>query len=456
MARLMRWATDAGGRWQLDMESPVTMEGTARPVPLDPPSLLGLSRGPRITRTKQLDFMHRFMSAPLVPSFCAADGGFFMHHAHLKHLTDKLSATILDQFDMQKLLSSIKESVSKGKGEASWSEFISSRVRDIMTIGAATELQISSSMTLLVEAFNINREQGRGKAIFQHKFAKHSLTMEAACPSLFVDKMGSYWDVPLLLGFDLASIGSGSGLSYHLCLHHLKGDPKPLHSEENNRDVPVSVPASLFPGTCAKVAISFKRNFDLWREKEGKVKMVQPYDVLLSDPHVSASCTFGGVASGSIHDSSSEFYTEKNKHAFLGDLFGSLSLTAQHGNFQRLFFDLTRLSTRLDFNSGSAFFKGATQLGKDLYHSQPLDLAAVHAVCPDVIVSLQQQIVGPFSFRMDSKITIDPRNKNQIARIDESVLAIDWALQVLGSAKATAWYSPLRKEGMVELRFFEI
>jgi hypothetical protein len=95
MARLMRWATDAGGWWQLDMESPVTMEGRAIPVPLGPPSLLGLSRGPRITRTKQLDFIHRFMSSPLVPSFCAANGSFFMHHAHLMHLTEKLYANLI-------------------------------------------------------------------------------------------------------------------------------------------------------------------------------------------------------------------------------------------------------------------------------------------------------------------------------------------------------------------------
>lgn len=104
----------------------------------------------------------------------------------------------------------------------------------------------------------------------------------------------------------------------------------------------------------------------------------------------------GGVASASIRDSSSEFYTEKDKHAFMGDLFGSLSLTAQHGNFQRLFFDLTRLSMRLDFNSGSAFFKGATRLGNDLYHFRPLDLEAVHAACPEVIVSLQQQVITCF------------------------------------------------------------
>jgi hypothetical protein len=63
------------------------MEGAARPVPGDPLPL-GLSRGPRVTRPKQLDFFHRFMASPLVPTFSAADGGLSVHHAHLFHLTE--------------------------------------------------------------------------------------------------------------------------------------------------------------------------------------------------------------------------------------------------------------------------------------------------------------------------------------------------------------------------------
>lgn len=85
MLRQMRWLTDREGRWELDVESPATMEGTARPVPGDPLPL-GLSRGPRVTRTKQLDFFHRFMASPLVPSFSASRAGLSLHHAHLLHL----------------------------------------------------------------------------------------------------------------------------------------------------------------------------------------------------------------------------------------------------------------------------------------------------------------------------------------------------------------------------------
>lgn len=68
---------------------------------------------------------------------------------------------------------------------------------------------------------------------------------------------------------------------------------------------------------------------------------------------------------------------------------------------------------------------------------------------------IKMQIVGPFSFRADSKIKLDPKNKNHFARFEDTVFAIDWALKVLGSAKASFWYAPKRQEAMVELRFFE-
>ncbi|KAM0954586.1 putative protein TRIGALACTOSYLDIACYLGLYCEROL 4 [Dioscorea sansibarensis] len=88
--RRMRWAVDGGGL-DLDAETPVTMEGTARAVPGDPLPL-GISRGVRITRPKQFDFMHRFMSLPLVPSYSGdvdnGGQGFLFHHNHSLHLQE--------------------------------------------------------------------------------------------------------------------------------------------------------------------------------------------------------------------------------------------------------------------------------------------------------------------------------------------------------------------------------
>lgn len=117
---------------------------------------------------------------------------------------------------------------------------------------------------------------------------QHNLTLEAAWPGLFIDKKGTYWDVPLSLAIDLASISSCSGLSYHLCLQHNSGHPKHFGGCQADK-----VPAALLPGLCMKAAFSFKKDVEFWRKKEGKLKMVQPYDIFLSDPHVSGSGTVG-------------------------------------------------------------------------------------------------------------------------------------------------------------------
>ena len=67
------------------------------------------------------------------------------------------------------------------------------------------------------------------------------------------------------------------------------------------------------------------------------------------------------------------------------------------------------------------------------------------------------QIVGPVSLRVDSRISLGPKTScsDRIAQVDDSVFAVEYALKVLGSAKAIAWYSPKQQEFMVELRFFE-
>lgn len=75
----LRWAMD-GGFWELDVSTPVTLEGEARAVPGDPLPL-GLSRGTKLSRSKQIHFFQRFMSAPFIPSYSPATpahggGGF--------------------------------------------------------------------------------------------------------------------------------------------------------------------------------------------------------------------------------------------------------------------------------------------------------------------------------------------------------------------------------------------
>lgn len=64
------------------------------------------------------------------------------------------------------------------------------------------------------------------------------------------------------------------------------------------------------------------------------------------------------------------------------------------------------------------------------------------------------QIAGPFSIRIDSGVTVDFK-KDSYLRVNDPVFAIEYALQVLGSAKAVAWYAPKHREFMMELQFFE-
>lgn len=121
------------------------------------------------------------------------------------------------------------------------------------------------------------------------KFLNHNLTVEAVSPALFVDKSGNYWDVPFSMAIDLASLASDSGASYHLCLHHNSGSPTPFGDDHTTHEAP----ATLLPGLSLKSAFSFKQNLDIWRSKAQKLKMVQPYDMFLSTPHVSASGIIG-------------------------------------------------------------------------------------------------------------------------------------------------------------------
>lgn len=64
---------DGGGFWDLDVSTPKTLDGLACPVPGDPLPL-GLSRGTRLSRPRQLQFMHLFMNAPLLPTFSQPQG----------------------------------------------------------------------------------------------------------------------------------------------------------------------------------------------------------------------------------------------------------------------------------------------------------------------------------------------------------------------------------------------
>lgn len=242
-----------------------------------------------------------------------------------------------------------------------------------------------------------------------------------------MDKEGEYWDVPFSMAIDLASLPAESGLSYHLCLHHNSGSPKKFSSVDA---VEVPPPASLLPGLSLKSAFSYRANMDLWRGITPKLEACKPYDIFLSSPHVSVSgiigmikflrlCfrsigmllltsfdSTGSVMTAAFGENSIRTKLEKDSEGvggfslhlpsvnsgFMADALGRASLTAQYGNFQKLFFDLTRFHARLDFPHGLRFLTGATSVAQELLNSRQPSLEAFQKICPEVSVSLQQQV----------------------------------------------------------------
>ncbi|ESW10838.1 hypothetical protein PHAVU_009G242200 [Phaseolus vulgaris] len=463
--RKLRWVMDGGGFWDLDISTPQTLDGVACAVPGDPLPL-GLSRGTRLSRARQLQFMHLFMNAPLVPSY-AKTRGLSLHRLISLPFSDNWVLFLLGQFNLQRFVSSVKSSEEKPKGVSSWLKTFGRHLqqKSLYALGFSSEFQLGEDDTLLfgLDAYD-DTEKPRGKVVFHHKFPDHDLRVEAVSPGLFVDNTGNYWDVPFSTAVDLASVTTcDSSTAYHLSAHYTSGSPKQFENVHNHND---RVPPTLLPGLAFKSAFSCRKKVDIWRSEAPKLKLEQLYDVFLSNSHVSASGIIGAAATAAFGDNSARARIEDGspgyflqvsgvKSSFLADMFASVSFTAQYGNFQRPALDLTRFQARLDFPSGFKFLSAATGLTQDLLNSQKPSLEAVQAILPNATLSLQQQIVGPVSFRVDSGITVDLKNPDLPIRAQEPVFALEYALQVLGSAKAVAWYCPKRQEFMAELRFFE-
>ncbi|XP_004229046.1 protein TRIGALACTOSYLDIACYLGLYCEROL 4, chloroplastic [Solanum lycopersicum] len=462
----LRWAMDSGGFWELDLSTPITLNGQARPVPGDPLPL-GLSRGSRLSRFQQIDFFQRFMAMPFIPSF-AANRGFLLQRVLSLPIVENWSVMLLGQLNVQRFLSSLRKNKTKHLPDPSWLQSIRRNFiqKSFYALGFCSELFLTPDDTLIISLDAYGDEKvPQKRAVLHHKFLHHNLTMEAAWPGLFVDGNGSYWDVPFSLALDLASATLNSGASYHLFFNNCAGSPKQYEGQHSDELPP---PAALLPGFTAKGVVSLKKNIDLWRSEASMQKMVQPYDIFLSNPHISASWILGAVFSAYLGESSTkrqqscslrglkdfDLRAQVSNSAVSVDSFASASLTAQHGNFQRLFLDLTRVHTSFDFPSGSKLLSGLTSVAYSLYNSQVPNVEALQAICPRASLSFQQQMIGPFSFRVDSEIEIDLK-KDWYLSVKNPVFAIEHALQVLWSAKAVAWYSPMQREFMVELRFFE-
>ncbi|KAL3534443.1 hypothetical protein ACH5RR_002904 [Cinchona calisaya] len=139
-------------------------------------------------------------------------------------------------------------------------------------------------------------------------------------------------------------------------------------------------------------------------------------------------------------------HNARSRSPFSLDIFGSFCYTFQHGKFRKLFGDLTRIDARVDVASVSALAKRISDAGN----------ASENLVSsPRFNFILQQQVVGPIVFRVDSRFLLDSSTGNRSPHMEDVIFSLNYALRLLQSGKVVAWYSPKRKEGMIELRMFE-
>ncbi|KAH7659185.1 hypothetical protein IHE45_16G015700 [Dioscorea alata] len=446
----------------LHLSSPQVLDGVVRCVPGDP-APPALARAPRTIRPQQLSLLSQAFPLGLIPSLSPSSqkglGSFAIQSFIHGPFSDNWWSALAWQFRPMKLISSIKKEFTVGDElELPAFKDIAKHILDKSLYAFGFFSQISptpdSSLLLNFEKHG-DREGHRSKAVFIHKLPNHDITLEAASPDLFLGSNGIYWNVPNSISLDVASLVSNSGFKYRFGLHRNGGS-----AEAHDSSLSIDTPLALMPGMCAKAAFSFEKSKDIWREREKKssksrrenVPIPLPsYDIRLKEPHAAVSGIIGAACAAWFEGNKSLKGTSKAQ-SFSADLFGSISYTLQHGKFKDDFNDLTRIDARLDIRSAKAFINEAGHLAYGIFKG-PADREVNPLAAPQLNLIFQQQVAGPIVFRVDSRVSL--MHGKQKPQVEDIMYGLSYSFRLLQSGKVLAWYSPKRKEAMVELRFFE-
>ncbi|XP_059651684.1 protein TRIGALACTOSYLDIACYLGLYCEROL 4, chloroplastic [Cornus florida] len=460
--------------WNQDIASPQTLDGTARSIPGEPFPVDG-ARGSRALRIQQLSLLGNGFPLGIIPSYAPTAhkelGSFSLQSLLLRQNFSNWWVGLIAQFRPKKLISSIKEEV------ASMDEWELLAIKDVAkhfldkslySLGLCSQFSLNSSSSLLLSTEAHGEKKGRRtKAMLFHKLPNHDITMEAAWPGLFIDRNGKYWDVPESISLDCCSLVSESGLRYRFGIHKNSGHPKAVNSINGE------APLALMHGLCAKAAFSYEKSKDIWRQKETKKDLIEEtdkgqfwrpsYDIRLKEPHSAISGIIGGTCGAWFWGRDSSVAVEssgagdsiplgvRNRTPFTADLFGSVCYTFQRGSFRTLYGDLTRIDARLDICSALALAKKVS----NIFSSSSVTNAENAPPSPKLNLIFQQQVAGPIVFRVDSKLSLDSSSGRRRPQVEDLIYSLNYSLRLLQSGKVVAWYSPKRKEGMIELRLFE-
>lgn len=458
----LRTAMDATF-WDLNISTPQNIDGVCKAIPGDPIPLDG-ARASRALRFQQVSLLGNGFPLGIIPSFSPSINHKELGSLALQSLIGRAVigdwwCGVIGQFRPKKLISSIKADVAAAEEwELPLLKDVAKRFLDksLYALGVCTQIALTSSTSVLLSTEKHGEKKNRrSKAMLYHKLPDYDITFEAAWPEIFIDRKGKYWEVPESISLDCLSLVSESGLRYRFGIHKTSGTPQSVDS------VNIESPVALLPGLCAKAAFSYEKSKDLWRQKETKDDVMvespdgqvwcPPYDVRLKDPHTAISGIIGGTCEAWLDGVEGSQVANQKRSRFGADLFGSLSCTLQHGRFRNKFGDLTRVDARLDIASASAVAKGVASLFSSAQSSQPSN----ELCSPRLNIIFQQQVAGPIVFRVDSKFGLGSSSGKQGPQLEDLIYSLNYALRLLHSGKVVAWYSPKRKEGMVELRLFE-
>ncbi|KAJ7961850.1 Protein TRIGALACTOSYLDIACYLGLYCEROL 4 chloroplastic [Quillaja saponaria] len=456
-----------------NVSSPQTLEGLAKAVPGDPFPLDG-ARASKALRIQQLSILGNGFPLGIIPSYSPTVhrefGSFSLQSLLFKPAISDWWLGLIGQFRPKKLISDIKAEFSSGRElELSTFKDVAKHFFDksLFSIGLCSQFSPTPSSSVLISTEGHGeKKRRRNKMMLFHKLPNHDITLEAAWPQLFVDHKGRHWDVPESISLDLSSLVSESGLRYRFGIQKNSGNPEAL------KDITGEPPLSLMPGLCAKAAFSYEKKRYIWRQKEtreddmlktDKGLLSWPsYDVRLREPHAAISGIFGGACTAWLGDWGSSSGVDsigdgnistsfKNRGLLNADLFGSVCYIFQHGKFRKDFGDLTRVDARLDMCSASAFAKKVV----NSFKSTATNSTESPSASPRLNLIFQQQVAGPIVFRVDARISLESLSWKSGSQVEDLIYSLSYSLRLLQSGKVVAWYSPKRKEGMVELRLFE-
>ncbi|KAK0583284.1 hypothetical protein LWI29_035417 [Acer saccharum] len=457
--------------WDQPISSPQTLDGSANSVPGDP-FPLDAARASRALRIQQLALLGLGFPLGIIPSYSPSSqkelGSFSLQSLLLKPSTSFGWFGLVGQFRPKKLISEIKREFSNAD-ELEVSVFRDAAKhfldKSLYSIALCSQLSLGSSSLLWNTERHGDKKAHRHKLMLYQKLPDHDITLEAAWPQLFIDRKGGYWDVPEAISLSLSSLTSDSGLRYRFGIQKNSGHPRSVNAVNGE------APAALMPGLCAKAAFSYEQSKDIWRQKETKKDLIvttdkgqfwrPAYDVRLKEPHATISAIIGGTFAAWFGGRESSMAVEsqdrdvsmtmKKRSPLNADLFGSVCYTFQHGWFRKPFGDLTRFDARLDVCSASGLAKRAL----NIFKSSPVNNAEKSLSSPRLNLIFQQQVAGPIVFRVDSKFLLDSSSEKQGPHMEDFIYSLSYSLRLLRSGKVVAWYSPKRKEGMIELRLYE-